>query len=264
MTQPGMTQHTTNNTHDDLAFGVDIGGSGVKGALVNVRTGELVSERQKIKTPQPSTPDAVAEVVRQLVDAEHWDGPVGITVPSVVREQVALTAANIDPLWIGTHVQDLFQGHLGAREITVLNDADAAGLAEVRFGDPTARTGAVMMLTFGTGIGTALLIDGELYPNTELGHLPFGSTTAEKYASSKVREKENLSYADWAQRVDEVMHAYSKLFNPLTFVVGGGISRDADRWVPLLTVEQDVVPAQLRNEAGIIGAALAVKENTKP
>lgn len=250
--------------HSVLAFGVDIGGSGVKGAVVDVTTGQQVTERKKIATPRPSTPDAVAEVVRKLVEDAEWDGPVGITVPSVVRNQIALSAANIDPAWIGTEVQELFRRHLGSRDIAVLNDADAAGLAEVRYGDPTARTGAAMMLTFGTGIGSALLIDGELYPNTELGHLPFKTTTAERYASSKVKEAEQLSYAQWAARVDEVMHAYSDLFNPQTFIVGGGISRDADAWVPLLTVEQDVVPAQLRNEAGIVGAALAAIENTMP
>lgn len=263
-----MDQHE-NHPHSTtpqsvLAFGVDIGGSGIKGALVDVRTGQLVTDRRKVATPQPSTPDAVAAVVADIVNESHWDGPVGVTVPAVVRSQVTRSAANIDRAWIGADLQELFKRHLGDRDISILNDADAAGLAEVRYGDPTARTGAAMMLTFGTGIGSALLIDGELYPNTELGHLPFKDITTERYASSKVKDRERLSYAEWAGRVDEVMHVFSDLFNPQTFVVGGGISRDADRWVPLLTVEQDVVPAQLRNEAGIIGAALAVIENTKP
>lgn len=254
-----MSEH---NSH--LAFGVDIGGSGVKAALVDVRTGQQVSERAKILTPQPSTPDAVADVVRQLADAADWSGPVGVTVPAVVRGQVTRTAANIDSSWIGTDLRALFRRHLGDRDVTVLNDADAAGMAEVRFGDPLARSGAVMMLTFGTGIGSALLVDGQLYPNTEMGHMPFRDTEAEKYASSKIKDAEQLSFEQWAARVDEVMHLYSALLNPQTFIVGGGISREADKWVPLLTVEQDVVPARLRNEAGIIGAALAVTEQVAP
>lgn len=256
---PTMSERDTTQ-----AFGIDIGGSGVKGALVDVTAGEQVTVRQKIATPKPSTPDAVAEVVRTLVEEEKWDGPVGITLPSVVREQVARTAANIDKSWIGTDVQELFTRHLGDRPISVLNDADAAGMAEVRFGDATTRTGSVMMLTFGTGIGSALLMDGNLYPNTEMGHLVIDCVEAEHFASSKVRDVEDLSYEDWAARVDKVMHVYSTLFSPTTFVVGGGISRDADKWVPLLTVEQPVVPAKLRNEAGIIGAALAVHEGLKP
>ena len=248
-----------------LAFGIDIGGSGVKGALVDVSNGTQITERKRVATPQPSTPDAVAEVVCELIEAENWDGPVGITVPSVVRQQVTKTAANIDKSWIGTDVQKLFKRHLGEdREISVLNDADAAGMAEVRFGDPLARTGAVMMLTFGTGIGSALLMDGNLYPNTELGHMKMKKTTAEKYASSKVREVEELSYKEWAGRVNKVMERYSQLFNPQLFIVGGGISRKADKWVPYLEVEQDVIPAKLRNEAGIIGAALAVTEGLRP
>ena len=248
-----------------LAFGIDIGGSGVKGALVDVATGTQVTERKRIATPQPSTPDAVAEVVRELIDAENWDGPVGITVPAVVRQQVTKTAANIDKAWIDTDVQELFRRHLGEqRDITVLNDADAAGMAEVRFGDRKARTGSVMMLTFGTGIGSALLMDGNLYPNTELGHMKMKKTTAEKYASSKVRDDEELSYKEWAKRVNKVMEHYSELFNPQTFIVGGGISRKADKWVPYLTIEQEVIPAKLRNEAGIIGAALAVHEGLRP
>lgn len=251
-------------TNSNLAFGIDIGGSGVKGALVDVSKGEQVTERKRIATPKPSTPDAVAEVVRELVEAEGWDGPVGITVPAVVREQVTRTAANIDKEWIGTDVQELFTRHLGDRDITVLNDADAAGMAEARFGDEKARIGAVMMLTFGTGIGSALLMDGNLYPNTELGHLKMKGTTAEKYASSKVREDEDLSYKKWAKRVNKVMDRYVELFSPQTFIVGGGISRKADKWVPYLELEQDVVPAALRNEAGIIGAALAVREGLRP
>ncbi|KGM19435.1 polyphosphate--glucose phosphotransferase [Corynebacterium auriscanis] len=248
----------------DLSFGVDIGGSGVKAAIVDLKTGEFVTERLKIATPQPAEPDAVAEVVLQLMQEAAWDGPVGITVPAVVKNQFTRSAANIGGDWIGTDCQELFHRHLGDREIAVLNDADAAGLAEVAYGDEAARSGAVMLLTFGTGIGSALLMDGNLYPNSELGHLPFENTTCEKWASSAVKEKEDLPFKEWAKRVDQVMHLYGKLFSPQTFVVGGGISRKADKWVPRLTVEQKVVPAQLRNQAGIVGAAMAVRDGFRP
>ncbi|HIW95742.1 MAG TPA: ROK family protein [Candidatus Corynebacterium gallistercoris] len=248
-----------------LGFGVDIGGSGVKGAVVDLATGDLVTERFKILTPKPSTPDAVAEVVAQLMEMAGWNGPVGITVPAVVKNQHARSAANIDKAWIDTDLQELFARHLGEREIAVLNDADAAGLAEVELGDELARKGTVLMLTFGTGIGSAMLHDGQLFPNSELGHLPFNDKgDAEWHASSAAKDREELSYKKWAKRVDEVLHLYSRLFSPQTFIVGGGISRKADKWVPLLTVEQDVIPAKLRNQAGIIGAAMAVRDGIKP
>lgn len=267
MTHPSDTatdRHSSPNAPSNLGFGVDIGGSGIKAAIVDLDTGELVSERFKILTPQPSTPDAVADVVRQLMDMAQWDGPVGITVPAVVKDQHTRTAANIDNAWLGQDVQQLFHKHLGSREVSVLNDADAAGLAEAALGDPAARQGAVLLLTFGTGIGSALLIDGTLYPNTELGHLPFGNTEAELWASSAVKEREELSYKEWAKRVDHVLHSYSALLQPQTFIVGGGISRKADKWVPRLTVEQNVIPATFRNQAGIIGAAIAVRDGVKP
>ena len=254
-----MTEHNS-----DLSFGVDIGGSGVKAAVVDMKTGEFVTERLKIATPQPANPDAVAEVVKELMEEADWNGPVGITVPAVVKNQITRSAANIGGDWIGTDCQELFRKHLGNREVAVLNDADAAGLAEVAYGDEQARSGSVMLLTFGTGIGSALLMDGNLYPNSELGHLPFGHTSCEKWASSAVKEKEDLSFKEWAKRVDQVMHEYARLFSPQTSVVGGGISRKADKWVPLLTVEQKVVPAQLRNKAGIVGAAMAVRDGFRP
>lgn len=244
--------------------GIDIGGSGVKGAIVDMDTGEFASERIKIATPQPATPEAVAETVAEIVRQHGWDGPVGICLPSVVKEQVARTAANIDKSWIGTDVYELFSSHLAGRELAVLNDADAAGLAEVAFGDEICRTGAVMFLTFGTGIGSALLMDGELYPNTELGHMLVGDQEAEHQASSAVRDREELSYKAWAKRVDRVLQEYESLFNPVAFVVGGGISRKFDKWGPLLTVETPVIPAKLRNRAGIVGAAMAVWKNVAP
>ncbi len=251
-------------TQKALGFGVDIGGSGVKGAVVDLHTGDFVGERVKIATPQPATPDAVAEVVGQIVDECAWEGPVGITLPSVVTQQVARTAANIDKSWVGTNVHDLFTQALGRETISVLNDADAAGIAEVAFGSGTARSGAVIFLTFGTGIGSAFLVDGTLFPNTELGHMLIDGTEAEHFASSAAKDREELSYKMWAKRVDKVLHEYDRLFNPAAFIVGGGISRHADKWVPLLTVDTPVAPAALRNRAGIVGAAMAAQDHVAP
>ena len=251
-------------TQKALGFGVDIGGSGVKGAVVDLRTGVFVGERVKIATPQPATPEAVAEVVGQIVDECAWEGPVGITLPSVVTQQVARSAANIDESWVGTNVHDLFTQALGRETISVLNDADAAGIAEVAFGSDTARSGAVIFLTFGTGIGSAFLVDGTLFPNTELGHMLVDGTEAEHFASSAAKDREELSYKEWAKRVDKVLHEYDRLFNPAAFIVGGGISRHADKWVPLLTVDTPVAPAALRNRAGIVGAAMAAQDHVSP
>ncbi|MGD7001110.1 polyphosphate--glucose phosphotransferase [Corynebacterium halotolerans] len=248
----------------NTAFGIDIGGSGIKGARVDLDTGEFIGDRLKIATPSPATPDAVAETVAEILRQAEWDGDVGITLPSVVKDQVALSAANIDKSWIGTNVDELFHNHLGGREISVLNDADAAGLAEAAFGDPRARQGAVIFLTFGTGIGSAFLINGELFPNTELGHLEVDGKEAEHRASSAVKEREELSYKKWAKRVSKVLLEYERLFSPQVFLVGGGISREYERWVPLLTNDVTVIPAQLRNRAGIVGAAMAVTQRVAP
>ncbi|MEJ5927115.1 ROK family protein [Corynebacterium sp. H128] len=247
-----------------LGFGVDVGGSGIKGGVVNLETGVLAGERIKILTPQPATPEAVADTVAQIVSQAGWDGPVGIALPSVIKKQHALTAANIDPSWVNTDVHELFGRYLAAREISVLNDADAAGLAEATFGAPEAATGAAILLTFGTGIGSAFLLDGELFPNTELGHMIVDGKEAEKYASSAAKEREELSYSKWAKRVDKVLHEYEKLFQPAAFIVGGGISRKHEKWVPRLSVETPVIPAQLRNQAGIVGAAMAVEKHLAP
>ena len=198
----------------------------------------------------------------------EWTGPVGITVPAVVQAQTARTAANIDDSWIGTDCAALFSERLAVdgrpREVAILNDADAAGIAEARYGSEAARTGAVLLLTFGTGIGSALLVNGVLYPNSELGHLNFPGMDAEKWASSAAKEREDLSYREWARRVDRVLGEYVRILNPQTIVVGGGVSRNHDKWVPELTVGVDVVPAELRNRAGIVGAAVAVREGIRP
>ena len=251
-------------TATNLGVGIDVGGSGIKGAIVDLDTGEFITERIKIATPQPATPAAVGEVVAQVVRELGWDGPVGVALPSVIKHQVATTAANIDKSWIGTDCHGLLCSHLPERDIAVLNDADAAGLAEVAFGEAAATEGAVIFLTFGTGIGSAFFANGSLFPNTELGHLLIDGTEAEHLASSAVKDNEELSYKDWAARVDTVLHEYARLFNPTAFIVGGGISRKAEKWVPLLTVDVPVIPAKLRNRAGIVGAAMAASRHVAP
>ncbi|GGG69164.1 polyphosphate--glucose phosphotransferase [Corynebacterium pelargi] len=249
----------------NIGFGIDVGGSGIKGARVDLDSGEFIGERIKILTPQPATPDAVAETIKEILHTAEWDGPVGITLPSVVRDQRALSAANIDDAWIGTDLQALFAQHLGSdREVSVLNDADAAGLAEAQYGNPKAREGAVILLTLGTGIGSAYLIDGTLCPNTELGHLIVDGQEAEHIASSAAKDREELSYGKWAKRVTKVLREYERLFWPSLFIVGGGISRKADKWVPKLNIETPVVPAELRNRAGIVGAAMAAQQQLRP
>lgn len=255
---------TVNSLPANAGFGIDVGGSGIKGAIVDLDTGEFVGERHKIATPQPATPEAVAETITAIIEHFGWDGPVGITLPSVMKHQVARSAANVDQQWIGTDTQELFGRHLPGREVTVLNDADAAGLAEVEFGAAEAREGAAIFLTLGTGIGSAFLLEGKLFPNTELGHMIVGKKEAEKQASSAVKDKKDLSYKDWAKRVNTVLEEYEKLFNPDVFLIGGGISRKFDKWSGYLTLETPVMPAKLRNRAGIVGAALAAQRGVKP
>ncbi|MFC3850718.1 polyphosphate--glucose phosphotransferase [Corynebacterium hansenii] len=249
---------------ENIGFGVDVGGSGIKGGVVDLDTGELVGERIKILTPQPATPDAVAETIAEIVRIAGWEGPVGVTLPSVIRDQTALLAANIDESWVDMDCRELFSRHLPDHRTHVLNDADAAGLAEARFGDAHARQGSVVLLTFGTGIGSALLHDGLLYPNSELGHLHIGDDEAEHIASAAAKEREDLSYKKWAKRVSKVLRTYEALFWPTLFVVGGGISRKHEKWVPLLECRTPVVPAKLHNNAGIAGAALAASEGLLP
>ncbi|MBF6262031.1 ROK family protein [Nocardia farcinica] len=241
------------------AFGIDIGGSGVKGAAVDLATGELVHDRIKIATPQPSTPHAVADAVAELVAKADWDGPVGITLPAVVLDGITRTAANIDKSWIGTDARALFSAALGGRPVTVLNDADAAGLAEDRYGAAKDFTGLVLLLTFGTGIGSALLYHGTLVPNTELGHLEIGGMETEHRAAASVKDRLGLSYPQWAAEVSTVLVGLENLFWPTVIVAGGGISRDADQWIPLLTNRTPVVAAHLKNTAGIVGAAMAIE-----
>lgn len=245
-------------THD-AAFGIDIGGSGIKGAIVDTRTGELRTQRVRVPTPELSTPDNVAEVVLDLVTRAKWDGRVGATFPAVIKSGVARSAANVDPSWIGTDVDAVFTKATG-REVTVLNDADAAGLAEVRFGAARDVRGVVILLTFGTGIGSGLFLDGQLVPNTELGHLELDGHDAEDRAAASVKDKQKMSYKQWAKRVQRYMSHVESLFSPDLFIVGGGVSKDSERWLPLLQLQTPVRPAQLLNNAGIVGAAMAAVE----
>jgi polyphosphate glucokinase len=243
------------------AFGIDIGGTGIKGAIVNTGTGELVTERKRIPTPPPATPDAVAKVVGQLVAQSGWHGDIGATFPAVIKHGVAQSAANVDPSWVGTDADKVFTEAVGSgSEVIVLNDADAAGIAEDRFGAAKGINGLVILLTFGTGIGSALLMNGVLVPNTELGHLELHGHDAESRAAASVRDEHGMSYSKWAKRVNDYMQHVERLFTPDLFVVGGGVSKNADKWVPLLELKTPVKPAQLLNDAGIVGAAIAAIE----
>jgi polyphosphate glucokinase len=238
-------------------LGIDIGGTGIKGAPVETLSGQLLSDRHRILTPHPATPEAVTEVVGELAKFFDWTGPTGATFPAVVKNGVARTAANVDPAWIGTDAAGLFSKAIGG-EVTVVNDADAAGVAEMTFGVGKGRRGLVIMVTLGTGIGSALFIDGVLVPNTELGHLKMGKKDAERIASEIVREENDLSWKEWAKRVEEYLVMVEALFSPDLFIIGGGVSKKADKFVPRLTeVQTEIVAAQLLNEAGIVGAALA-------
>jgi polyphosphate glucokinase len=241
------------------AFGIDIGGSGMKAAPVDLKTGYLSDERFKILTPEPATPDAMSPIVAELVEHFTWTGPIGVTFPGVVRRGIIETAANVDKSWIGTDADELFTRAVGA-PVQVANDADAAGLAEVRYGAGRDVKGVVLVLTFGTGIGSGLFIDGVLVPNTELGHIEVDGHDAEKKAAASAREREQLSWKDWAKRVETYLQAIVRLFSPELIIVGGGASRKADKWVPLIDVGTKIVPAALENEAGIVGAALLSAE----
>ena len=237
------------------SFGIDIGGSGMKAAPVDLATGELTAERFKILTPKPSIPESMAEVVGELVGHFGWQGPIGVTFPGVVRHGVIYTAANVDSAWIGTDADALFSKAAG-EEVHVVNDADAAGLAEVRYGAGRDRAGVVIVLTFGTGIGSGLFINGVLVPNTELGHLEIDGHDAEQRAAASARDREKLGWKEWADRVERYLRTVVKLFSPELLIVGGGASRKADKWLPFIDVDAEVVPAALTNEAGIVGAAL--------
>lgn len=239
-------------------LGIDIGGSGIKGAPVDTEKGELAGERHRIPTPQPAKPEAVAEVVAEIVRSFDWQGPIGCTFPAIVRRGVTLSAANVDDAWIGTDAARLLREATG-QPVWVLNDADAAGVAEMTFGAGKDVGGTVFVLTFGTGIGSAVFVDGTLMPNTELGHLEFGGREAEAYAADRVRKAEDLSWKKWAKRVDAYLAHLEFLFSPDLFIFGGGVSKKSEKFFSHLTRETPVKPAQLLNEAGIVGAALVAE-----
>lgn len=245
-------------------LGIDIGGTGIKGAPVDIETGQLLAERLRLPTPQPSLPNAVADVVGEIAKHFNYSGPTGVTFPAVVKQGVIYTAANVDHSWIGTNASELFTSHVNG-PVAVVNDADAAGVAEVRFGAGKDRKGVVIMVTLGTGIGTAIFLDGKLLPNTEFGHLQIRGKDAEKRASEKVREDKKLSWKKWAKRVSEYLNEMEKLFSPDLFIIGGGISKESEKFFPLLKTKTEVivVPAQMRNEAGIIGAAYLAHESSR-
>ncbi len=243
-------------------FGVDIGGSGIKGAPVDLDLGALADERFKVLTPQPSRPDAVADGVKEVVEHFGWTGPVGVTFPGVVTGGATVrTAANVDKAWIDVDARALLGERLGGLPVTVINDADAAGVAEMRFGAGRDRRGTVILLTFGTGIGSAVFTDGVLVPNTELGHLELDGHDAEKKASTKAKDDYELTWEHWSQRVTKYLAHVEMLFSPELFILGGGVSRKSPKFLPLLEgLKAEIVPAQLQNNAGIVGAAMrAVK-----
>jgi polyphosphate glucokinase len=245
----------SSRTSSSVHFGVDIGGTGIKGAPVDLTTGQLTAERVRIATPHPATPEAVGKVVAEVVNSFGWKGPIGVTFPAAIKGGVALTAANVDKEWIGTNIEETLSAATGTKVVAV-NDADAAGVAEMVYGAGRGQHGVVLMTTFGTGIGTAVFLHGQLLPNTEFGHIEIDGKDAEKGASEIAREKKGLSYKKWAKRVDRYLRTLEALFAPDIIIIGGGASRKADKFIPLLKTRAKVVPATLENDAGIVGAAV--------
>ncbi|MDO5618437.1 polyphosphate--glucose phosphotransferase [Kocuria sp.] len=254
---------TGSPTSSRRVIGIDVGGTGVKGGIVDLEVGDLVGERFRIPTPQPATPEAVAEVIRQIVaelqsreGAPAPDSPVGVIVPSIVKDGVTLLAANIDPTWVGANIAGLLAEILN-RPVAALNDADGAGLAETLYGAGKDIDGTVLVMTLGTGIGSALIVDGKLVPNAELGHLELHGHDAETRASATARERDDLSFKKWAsKRLQPYFEHVEMLFTPSLFIIGGGVSKKADKFLPLLELNTPIKVAQLRNNAGIVGAAL--------
>lgn len=243
-------------------LGIDIGGSGIKGAPVDVLKGELTADRYRIATPQPSKPEAVAKVVAKIARHFEWQGPIGCTFPAVIKKGVAYSAANVDKSWIGTNGQKLIETETGC-PVVLLNDADAAGLAEMQFGAGRGRGGVVIMLTLGTGIGSAIFVDGMLVPNTEFGHMEVRGKDAEDRAADRIRKGEDLSWKVWGQRVNEFLARMEVLFSPDLFIIGGGVSKKHEKFFKYLNPKAELVPAESLNEAGIIGAALAAQALAK-
>ena len=239
----------------DAVVGIDIGGSGTKGASVDLAAGRFAAPRVRLPTPSPATPDRVADVVVELLAQLDAPGPVGLTLPAVVRGGIVETAANIDETWIGTNALELF-GRATGRPVAVINDADAAGLAEVRFGAGRGRSGVAVVITLGTGIGSAVFVDGTLVPNTELGHLPLHHGDAEDWAADSIREQEDLSWAQWAHRLEQYFEVVERVLWPQVIIIGGGVSKKSHKFLPHIDIRTELVPAELHNDAGIVGAAL--------
>ena len=243
-------------------LGIDIGGSGIKGAPVDLNTGTFTEERFRMTTPQPSDVKHVVEAVGEVADHFQNIDRLGITFPGVVVDGVARTAANIDDSWMHTHVTDVFTDALG-RPVTVINDADAAGRAEMAFGAGRDQPGVTVVLTFGTGIGSAIFVDGRLLPNTEFGHLLMGKDDAELHTSDHARDAENLSWHKWAERVQQYLEYVERLINPNLFIIGGGVSKKSEKFLPHIEIATPVVPAGLHNDAGIVGAVLAADRDAR-
>ena len=242
-------------------LGIDVGGSGIKGAPVDTKTGELLAERIRIKTPKNAEPQPVAEVVDEIVKSFNWTKPVGIGFPAPIKAGIAMMAANISEKWVGTNADDLFTKTTGC-DCTMINDADAAGLAEMKFGAGKGQPGTVIIVTLGTGIGSAIFHRGNLLPNTEFGHLEMNRMDAEHRASDAARQRDGLSWKKYAKKLNKYLAAMERLFWPDLFIIGGGISKESEKYIPKLTIETPVVTAQLLNEAGIVGAALAARNSS--
>jgi polyphosphate glucokinase len=244
-------------------LGIDVGGSGIKGGIVDVDNGKMISQRLRVDTPPNGDPKEIAELIHKMFKDFSWKGTVGVGFPAVILDGVALSAANVSPGWIGMNVNELLSNDTGCRVYTV-NDADAAGVAEMDFGaGKTRKHGVVMMLTLGTGIGSAIFIDGTLVPNTELGHLMINGKDAEKWTSAAVKEKQELSWKKWSNRLQVYFDYLEKLFSPNLFIVGGGVSKDAEKFIPRLKTRAAVIPAEYQNQAGIIGSALFAANKEK-
>lgn len=239
-------------------LGIDIGGSGIKGAPVDTKKGEMLAPRHRIPTPQPSKPKSVAKVVGEIARHFDWKGPIGSGFPAVIQHGVARTAANVHKGWINTDAAALF-GEATGCPVTVVNDADAAGIAEMTFGAGQGRDGVVLLVTIGTGLGTSVFVDGHLLPNTEFGHIEIDCEDAELMASDAARKEHGLSWKKWTTRFDNYLLRLEALFWPDLIILGGGVSKKHHKFIPRLTVRADVLPAEALNEAGIIGAALAAR-----
>lgn len=238
-------------------LGIDIGGSALKGAPVNIKTGKLLAERHRIATPDTLSPDKMAREIKNLAAHFSWKGPIGIGFPGVIHDNVIRTSANLHKDFIGLDAGKLFSKVAGVK-VSLVNDADAAGIAEVRYGAGKGVKGAVLMLTFGTGVGSALFLDGVLYPNSELGHLQMKGKSAERFVSAAAKERRDLSYKKWAHQVGDYLEQLETILWPELIIVGGGISADHKKWFKHLKIRTPIVPATFLNEAGIVGAALSV------